>query len=58
MNVTVKVFAERTVAGDQLLVYVGPAPERLELAGILWVNHETSAEIVSRLEDRDKEQQP
>lgn len=50
MTITVKVVVERAIAGDRLMVYVGMNEARLELSGILWVDHADSAEIVRRLE--------
>ena len=55
MTVTVKVVAERMIAGDRLMIYVGTSESRLEIAGILWVDHSISSEIVNRLEGRDKD---
>ena len=52
VSVTVKVVAERSVAGTRLMVYIGVDEARLELSGILWTSHETSAEVVRRLEGK------
>jgi hypothetical protein len=57
VNVVVKVVRERAIGGDRLLVYTGTSESRLELSGILWVNHEVSSEIARRLEARDEPQQ-
>jgi hypothetical protein len=52
VTVIVKVVTERVIAGDRLMIYIGASESRLEIAGILWVDHAVSAEIVRRLEEK------